>query len=153
MLIGGCVVALLVTSGTFMALFLAVGIGLVAWPLVSYSYPTLFSQIPLDIFRYARPDRDNPSVITPQLSTFIENTMVLENITGLSVAVIPRYGNPEFHTWGYRTEDEDKVTPDVCNLLPVFISIRCTVDTLFADALLLGVSVESILQHGARSPH
>lgn len=93
-----------------MALFLAVGVGLVAWPLVSYTYPSLFSQIPFGI-PHARLHKDN--VITPQLSTFIEETLALENITGLSVAVVSKHAETEFHTWGYRTEDGDEVTPDV----------------------------------------
>ena len=94
-----------------MALFLAVGVGLVAWPLVSYSYPNLFSQIPFGGALHAHLNKG--SVITPQLSTFIENTLALENITGLSVAVVPKHGETEFHTWGYRTEDGDQVTPEV----------------------------------------
>ena len=93
---------------------LAIGAGLLAWPLVSYLYPNVFSQTSLQT------GTPNPhvhlnqgSVITPQLSAFIEDTLALENITGLSVAVISRDGEPEFHAWGYRTEDGDEVTPDV----------------------------------------
>jgi len=94
-----------------MALFLAVVVGLVAWPLVSY-YPDLpgSSQIP---FGDTLHGHHKGTIITPQLSTFIEKTLALENITGLSVAVVPKHGEPEFHTWGYRTEDGDPVTPDV----------------------------------------
>ncbi|KAF9233586.1 beta-lactamase/transpeptidase-like protein, partial [Melanogaster broomeanus] len=43
---------------------------------------------------------------------FIEETLAAENMTGLSVAVVPKHGPPEFHSWGYRTEDGDKITPD-----------------------------------------
>lgn len=93
-----------------MAFYLAIGVGLVAWPLVSYNYPSLFSHIPFGTL-HARVDKGN--VITPQLSTFIEETLALENITGLSVAVVPKYAETEYHTWGYRTEDGDEVTPDV----------------------------------------
>ncbi|KAF9230287.1 beta-lactamase/transpeptidase-like protein [Melanogaster broomeanus] len=52
-------------------------------------------------------------VITPALSAFIEETLAAENMTGLSVAVVPKHGPSEFHSWGYRTEDGDKITPDV----------------------------------------
>ncbi|KAI9567885.1 beta-lactamase/transpeptidase-like protein [Boletus coccyginus] len=94
-----------------MALFLAVVVGLAAWPLVSYTYPNLWSsQIPFGSTLHGQLDQG--AVITPQLSTFIEKTLALENITGLSVAVVPKHGDPEFHTWGYRTEDGDPVTPD-----------------------------------------
>ncbi|KAF8557186.1 beta-lactamase/transpeptidase-like protein [Imleria badia] len=92
-----------------MALFLAVGVGLVAWPLVSYTYPNLFYQM-FGCTLHAHLNKG--SVITPQLSSFIENTLALENITGLSAAVVPKHGETEFHTWGYRTEDGDEVTPE-----------------------------------------
>ncbi|KAG8221711.1 beta-lactamase/transpeptidase-like protein [Butyriboletus roseoflavus] len=92
-----------------MALFIAIGVGLVAWPLASYTYPSLFPQIPLG----ATDGRAHQSdVITPQLSTFIKETMALENITGLSIAIVPKHGETEFHPLGYRTEDGDEVTPD-----------------------------------------
>ncbi|KAG9311213.1 beta-lactamase/transpeptidase-like protein [Chiua virens] len=93
-----------------MAFYLAVGIGLVAWSLVSYNFPNLLSQIPLNTF-YA-PSHKDASIISPQLSTFIRNTLALENINGLSVAVISKEGEPEYHSWGHRTEDGDQVTPD-----------------------------------------
>lgn len=99
---------------TTMALFLAVGIGLVAWPLASYTYPNLFPQIP---FGTSHGPVHKGDVITPQLSTFIKETMALENITGLSIAVIPKHGETEFHSLGYRTEDGDEVTPDVRSLV------------------------------------
>ncbi|KAF8436227.1 beta-lactamase/transpeptidase-like protein [Boletus edulis BED1] len=80
---------------------LAFGVGLVE----------LLSQIPLfgGTFWHAH---SNKGVITPQLSTFIEHTLALEHITGLSVAVVPKQGEPEFHTWGHRSEDGDEVTPE-----------------------------------------
>ncbi|KAF8132830.1 beta-lactamase/transpeptidase-like protein [Boletus edulis] len=71
---------------------LAIGVGLVE----------LLSQILFGgTFWHAH---SNKGVITPQLSTFIEHTLALEHITGLSVAV--------FHTWGHRSEDGDEVTPE-----------------------------------------
>ena len=98
-----------------MASFLAIGAGLLAWPLVSYLYPNVFSQIPFQTGTLSpHVHLNRGSVITPQLSAFIENTLALENITGLSVAVISKDGEPEFRAWGYRTEDGDEVTPDVC---------------------------------------
>ncbi|KAG2128999.1 beta-lactamase/transpeptidase-like protein [Suillus clintonianus] len=55
---------------------------------------------------------NNGQVITPQLSHSIQETLDIWNITGLSVAVVPRYGEPEFHSWGNMTEDGDKTTED-----------------------------------------
>ncbi|KAG1805214.1 beta-lactamase/transpeptidase-like protein [Suillus subaureus] len=51
-------------------------------------------------------------VITSELSNSIQETLDTWNITGLSVAVVPRYGEPEFHSWGNMTEDGDKTTED-----------------------------------------
>jgi hypothetical protein len=56
---------------------------------------------------------NNGQVITSELSNSIQETLDIWNITGLSVAVVPRYGEPEFHSWGNRTEDGDKTTEDV----------------------------------------
>ena len=92
---------------------LAVGVGLLAWPLVSYLYPNLLSQAPLSGTPSLHVHPNQGKVITPQLSRFIEDALAQENITGLSVAVVPKNGEPEFRAWGYRTEDEDEVTPDV----------------------------------------
>ncbi|KAG2069269.1 beta-lactamase/transpeptidase-like protein [Suillus decipiens] len=55
---------------------------------------------------------NNGQIITSELSNSIQETLNLWNITGLSVAVVPRYGEPEFHSWGNRTEDGDKTTED-----------------------------------------
>ena len=106
--------------------FLAIGAGLLGWPLVSYLYPNVFSQTP---FQTGTPSPHvhlhRGSVITPQLSAFIENTLALENITGLSVAVISKDGEPEFRAWGYRTEDGDEVTPDVrCSFVSESLILR-----------------------------
>jgi hypothetical protein len=56
---------------------------------------------------------NNGQVITPELSNTIQETLDIWNITGLSVAVVPRYGEPEFRSWGNMTEDGDKTTEDV----------------------------------------
>ncbi|KAG2362374.1 beta-lactamase/transpeptidase-like protein [Suillus spraguei] len=55
---------------------------------------------------------NNGHIITSELSNSIQETLDLWNITGLSVAVVPRYGEPEFHSWGNMTEDGDKTTED-----------------------------------------
>jgi len=41
------------------------------------------------------------------------------NITGLSLAIVPKDGDPELKAWGYRSEDEEKMTSDV-SVLYVF---------------------------------
>ncbi|KAJ8593158.1 beta-lactamase/transpeptidase-like protein [Rhizopogon salebrosus TDB-379] len=51
-------------------------------------------------------------VITPELSSSIQETLDAWNITGLSVAIVPKSGEPEYHSWGNRTEDGDKTTED-----------------------------------------
>ncbi|KAI6121290.1 beta-lactamase/transpeptidase-like protein [Pisolithus sp. B1] len=50
--------------------------------------------------------------ITPEIATFIKGTMNASNITGLSVAVVPKSGEPELKAWGYRSEDGGKMTSD-----------------------------------------
>ncbi|KAI6135848.1 beta-lactamase/transpeptidase-like protein [Pisolithus thermaeus] len=50
--------------------------------------------------------------ITPEVATFIKDTMNASNITGLSVAVVPKSGEPELKAWGYRSEDGEKMTSD-----------------------------------------
>ncbi|KAG2063760.1 beta-lactamase transpeptidase-like protein [Suillus decipiens] len=55
---------------------------------------------------------NNGQVITSELSNSIQETLDLWNITGLSVAVVSKYGEPEFHLWGNMTEDGDKTTED-----------------------------------------
>lgn len=55
---------------------------------------------------------NNGQVITSELSNSIQETLDIWNITGLSVAVVPRYGEPEFHSWGNMTEDGDETTED-----------------------------------------
>ncbi|KAG1877405.1 beta-lactamase/transpeptidase-like protein [Suillus subluteus] len=54
----------------------------------------------------------NGQVINTELYNSIQETLDIWNITGLSVAVVPRYGEPEFHSWGNVTEDGDKTTKD-----------------------------------------
>ncbi|KAF9233583.1 beta-lactamase/transpeptidase-like protein [Melanogaster broomeanus] len=90
-----------------MALLIATGLGLVSLPLLAYTYPS-FSQITWSSYWHS----GDVDVITPALSAFIEETLAAENMTGLSVAVVPKHGPPEFHSWGYRTEDGDEITPD-----------------------------------------
>ncbi|KIJ11027.1 hypothetical protein PAXINDRAFT_177403 [Paxillus involutus ATCC 200175] len=79
------------------------------------------------------------SVITPALSTFIEETLAAENITGLSVAVVPQHGTPEFHTWGYRTEDGDEMTPDTLFHMASISKAFC--------ATALGLLIDDFAKH------
>ncbi|OJA15995.1 hypothetical protein AZE42_10250, partial [Rhizopogon vesiculosus] len=55
---------------------------------------------------------NNGQVITPELSNSIQETLDVWNITGLSVAIVPKSGEPEYHSWGNRTEDGESVTQD-----------------------------------------
>lgn len=50
--------------------------------------------------------------ITPEVATFIRDMMDASNITGLSVAVVPKNGEPEWKAWGYRSEDGENMTSD-----------------------------------------
>jgi hypothetical protein len=60
-------------------------------------------------------------VITPELSNSIQETLDVWNITGLSVAVVPRSGDPEFHSLGHSSEDGEKTTENVrtADVLPL----------------------------------
>lgn len=62
--------------------------------------------------------------ITSELSAYIEETMKVFNITGLSVAIVPKDGDPELKTWGYRSEDGEKMTSDVSVLYVFDVSTR-----------------------------
>ncbi|OJA19691.1 hypothetical protein AZE42_11210 [Rhizopogon vesiculosus] len=55
---------------------------------------------------------NNGQVITPELSNSIQEILDVWNITGLSVAIVPKSGEPEYHSWGDRTEDGESVTQD-----------------------------------------
>ncbi|KAH7890288.1 beta-lactamase/transpeptidase-like protein [Phlebopus sp. FC_14] len=84
---------------------LATVLGVVLAPVLTYTYPHLLPQ-------FTSSSDHATSVITPALSAYIDETRAAWNITGLSVAVVSKHGPPEFHTWGYRTEDGDEMTSD-----------------------------------------
>ncbi|KAI6121289.1 beta-lactamase/transpeptidase-like protein [Pisolithus sp. B1] len=50
--------------------------------------------------------------ITPEVAAFVRDMMDASNITGVSVAVVPKNGEPELKAWGYRSEDGEKMTSD-----------------------------------------
>lgn len=53
--------------------------------------------------------------ITPAFSTFVEGFIAENHILGLSLGVVYRDGSStEYGVWGNRTEDGDKVSPEVC---------------------------------------
>ncbi|KAJ7162602.1 beta-lactamase/transpeptidase-like protein [Mycena crocata] len=68
------------------------------------------SQIPFDESMYM--SHNYPSrVITDELSSYIQNQLQINNVTGLSLGVVLPNGKMEFGAWGNRTEDGDPVTP------------------------------------------
>ena len=85
---------------------------------------------------------NNGQVITPELSTSIQATLDIWNITGLSVAIVPKSGEPEYHSWGNRTEDGEKTTEDVW--AQIFTSMRP--ETVFPDIIPYGFCVQGILR-------
>jgi hypothetical protein len=85
-------------------------------------------------------------VITPELSNTIQETLDIWNITGLSVAIVPKSGEPEYHSWGNRTEDGDKTTEDV-RTAEVTIGMRS--EATFPDVIPHGVCVQGILRERA----
>ncbi|KAG1735692.1 beta-lactamase/transpeptidase-like protein [Suillus paluster] len=86
-----------------MARLLSVALGFLSQPfahLSQLSFPTDSVSV------------NNGQVITPALSNSIQEILDIWNITGLSVAVVPRYGEPEFHSWGNRSENGQQTTED-----------------------------------------
>lgn len=113
-----------------MAPLLAVSLGLVTCLFLSYTYPN-FKWV-----SFYHVESHKGSVIAPSLAAFIEETMALENITGLSVAIVPKHDKPEFRAWGYRTEDGDEMTPDVSHLVLVYPTVDADKTlTLFPDRI------------------
>lgn len=136
-----------------MALLLVVCAGFLTWPQLSCVHPTFFPQIPFD-GSHERVNL-NDGMMTPRLSMFIENTLTAEHIRGLSVALIPKHGEPAFCTWGYRTEDGDKVTPDVRTTPAILRFVTCQhghSSGMCLDAVLRGLGVQGVLRHGNGAP-
>ncbi|KAG2041984.1 beta-lactamase/transpeptidase-like protein [Suillus americanus] len=86
-----------------MAKLLSVALGFLSQPF-THLFQLSFSADPVWM--------NNGQVITSELSNSIQETLDIWNITGLSVAVVPRYGEPKFHSWGHMTEDGGKTTED-----------------------------------------
>lgn len=86
-----------------MARLLSIALGFLSQPFTHLSQLSF----PTDSVRI-----NNGQVINLELSNSIQETLDIWNITGLSVAVVPRYGEPEFHSWGNRSEAGEKTTED-----------------------------------------
>lgn len=86
-----------------MAKLLSVVLGFLSQPFI---YPPQLS------FLTDSTGANNGQIITSELSNSIQETLDIWNITGLSVAIVPKYGEPEFRSWGNMTEDGDKATED-----------------------------------------
>ncbi|KAH7929367.1 beta-lactamase/transpeptidase-like protein [Leucogyrophana mollusca] len=83
--------------------------GLLALPLLTLTYPHILPQVS---FLGGNPNLNGGQVISPKLSEFIEETLSAWNISGLSVAIVRKDGEPELRSWGKRTEEGDRVAPD-----------------------------------------
>ncbi|KAJ7346248.1 beta-lactamase/transpeptidase-like protein [Mycena albidolilacea] len=57
-------------------------------------------------------DSENGTVFDEQFSSFIQEVLDANNVTGMSVGVLLPNGEVEFGTWGNRTESGEKVAPD-----------------------------------------
>lgn len=66
-------------------------------------------QIPLDEQR-----NYGHKVIDEELSSYIQNQLQDNNVTGMSLGIVLPNGEVEFGAWGNRTEKGDLVTPEVC---------------------------------------
>ncbi|KAF8121633.1 hypothetical protein EV363DRAFT_1457306 [Boletus edulis] len=61
------------------------------------------------------------------------HTLALDNITGVSVAVVPKQGEPEFHMLGHRSEDGDEVTPETRFHMTSVLQAFCATFGLLMD--------------------
>ncbi len=59
-------------------------------------------------------------IIDDRFSNYVRDLAQAWNIKGLSLAVVRPDGELEFGAWGDRTEGEEKVTPEVRNVLDTF---------------------------------
>jgi len=103
----------------------------------TFSYP---SQVwfPANLVRV-----NNGQVITPELSNSIQATLDVWNITGLSVAIVPKSGEPEYHSWGNRTEDGEKITEEVRTAQ---VSVGVKSEAALTDFIPHGLCVQGILR-------
>jgi hypothetical protein len=88
---------------------------------------------------------NNGQVITPELSNSIQATLDVWNITGLSVAIVPKSGEPEYRSWGNRTEDGEKITEEVWTAQ---VSVGVKSEAALTDILF---HMASVSRHFARA--
>lgn len=83
----------------------------------AFSHPLRLAIVLLSDLSNSQFHINGSRIIDPPVASFIEETIALENITGLSVTVIPKRGEPELRAWGYRMEEGDAMTPGVSPLI------------------------------------
>src|ERR1700722_11706661 len=84
------------------------------------------------------------TVITPEVSAQIGGILKKYNVPGMSLAFLRKDGAPEVGAWGVRTEDGDKMTPDVRLFIHAWSYAVLTIpaDPLLPCLLLQGLPIE-----------
>lgn len=96
-----------------------------------------------------RADSGNGTVFDAQFSSLIQEAMDANNITGMAVGVLLPDGGVEFGAWGNRTENGEKIAPDVC-FVPL---IQCRGPIMHTDHLRLRLIIKGIFVCIAGYPH
>ncbi|EGO02765.1 hypothetical protein SERLA73DRAFT_176127 [Serpula lacrymans var. lacrymans S7.3] len=93
-----------------MAILSWLGLGLLTTPLALFKLnPYSYQQISFNRGSYEGHQRP---VISPDLEAYIQQTLTKSNVPGLSLAIVPKDGEPEFRSWGNMTDDGEKTTPE-----------------------------------------
>lgn len=89
-------------------------------------------------------EKQDEKIITETFSHYVEHLMDIWHAKGVAVSVVRPDGDVEFGSWGLRTEDGDRITPDVsipCPLCLFAIIDRSALDSLQHRIVLKSVSV------------
>ena len=69
---------------------------------------------------YSRAGLNAKKILTPPVKAWIQDVQSSLDVPGISVAVVQNTDDPEFGTWGIRSEDGDAMTSDVRRPAPYF---------------------------------
>ena len=58
-------------------------------------------------------ERRSTTLLTPDITDFVQNTVDSGRIPGLTLAFISKTGQAEFGAWGIKSENGSKMTTDV----------------------------------------
>lgn len=90
-------------------------------PVHTACFSTQFPFFPsyFNLFKEQEPAQPYVSkIINDELSAYVERMTEMCEVKGTTIAVVRPDGEVEFGAWGIRTEDGDKMTPEVSSAFP-----------------------------------